>query len=153
MHPGGRPPMYETPEQLQKKVDEYFVYVKGETETRPSSTVFQGHVFTKREPEPVTISGLAYYLGFESRQSFYDYEQKPEFSYIIRKTRLFIESMYEGRLQGNNPTGAIFWLKNAGWKDKQEVEQTGGITIKYQAPGDYIYPAQDQSDSGIPESI
>jgi len=36
-----------------------------------------------------------------------------------------IENYAENRLFGNNPTGAIFALKNYGWKDKREVEQTG----------------------------
>lgn len=74
-----------------------------------------------------TISGLAYYLGFESRQSFYDYEERPEFSYTIKRCRLFMESWYESRLQGNNPAGSIFWLKNAGWSDKQEIESRNTI--------------------------
>jgi hypothetical protein len=34
-----------------------------------------------------------------------------------------------------------------------EAEVNAGITIRFETPGDYIYPAQDQSDSGIPESI
>jgi len=34
-----------------------------------------------------------------------------------------------------------------------EGEVNAGITIRYEKPGDYIYPAQDQSNSGIPESI
>lgn len=38
-------------------------------------------------------------------------------------------------------------------KAKQEIEQSGGIKIQFADPGDYIYPSQDQSDSGIPESI
>lgn len=32
-------------------------------------------------------------------------------------------------------------------------EVNAGITIRYEKPGDYIYPSQDQSNSGIPESI
>lgn len=92
--------MFETPEDLQQEVD--------------------GYLLGNLTP---TISGLAYHLGFESRQSFYDYEEKPEFTYTIRKCRLFMEAHYEARLQGNNPTGAIFWLKNAGWTDKQEIDQ------------------------------
>jgi hypothetical protein len=51
---------------------------------------------------------------------------------------------------------AIFWLKNRRskeWRDKQEIEQSGGVTIRYENPGDYIYPTQDQGDSGIPESL
>jgi hypothetical protein len=34
-----------------------------------------------------------------------------------------------------------------------DAEVNAGITIRFETPGDYIYPAQDQSDSGIPESI
>jgi hypothetical protein len=34
-----------------------------------------------------------------------------------------------------------------------EAEVNAGITIRFEDPGDYIYPATDKSDSGIPESI
>jgi hypothetical protein len=34
-----------------------------------------------------------------------------------------MESWYEARLQGNSPAGSIFWLKNAGWTDKTEIDQ------------------------------
>lgn len=101
----GRPPKYETPEELEKKIDEYF-----EDVTKP------------------TITGLALFLGFESRQSFYDYEKNGNFSYIIKRARLHIESIYEESLHSQSCTGAIFALKNFGWKDKQEVEQNGIMT-------------------------
>lgn len=55
-----------------------------------------------------------------------------------------------------DPTAAIFWLKNRRpkeWRDKQEIEQTGGLKITFVEPGDYVYPTQDQGDSGIPESL
>lgn len=116
--------MYETAVDMQNKIDSYFA----------------------QELIP-TISGLAYYLGFESRQSFYDYEEKEEFTYTIRKTRLFMESRYEERLQGNSPTGAIFWLKNAGWTDKQEIDQktehSGSITFG----GIHIIKPNEHNDS------
>lgn len=116
--------MYANPEALQEKIAEYF--------------------FERQCP---TISGLAHYLGFESRQSFYDYEQKEDFTYTIRKIRLFMESIYEERLQGNSPTGAIFWLKNAGWTDKQEIDQktehSGSIDITWQEP-----PVSNSDDKG-----
>ena len=34
-----------------------------------------------------------------------------------------------------------------------EAEVNAGITIRFENPGDYIYPATNESDSGIPESI
>lgn len=72
-----------------------------------------------------TITGLAYHLGFESRQSFYDYEKNQDHSYTIKRARFFIEASYESCLRGNNVAGPIFALKNLGWKDKQELEHTG----------------------------
>lgn len=71
----------------------------------------------------VTITGLAYYLGFASRQSFYDYENDERYSYTIKRARLFMESVYEGQLLKGNVAGAIFALKNFGWSDKQEIDQ------------------------------
>ena len=70
----------------------------------------------------LTVSGLAFYLGFESRQSMYDYEKNDIFSYVIKRLRLFVEHCYESQLYTFNATGAIFALKNMGWKDKTETE-------------------------------
>lgn len=104
--PAGRPPTYKTAEQLQKKIDEYFSNIES-NESIP------------------TITELCLYLGFASRQSFYDNEKVPELSYTIKKARLRVESVYEKRLFSNSPTGAIFALKNFGWSDKQEIEHSG----------------------------
>lgn len=107
----GRPAMYGTPELMQQAIDLYFKTCDA-------------------EKKPYSITRLAYALGFESRQSFYDYEKKPEFSYIIKRSRLLVESGYEDGLRENNCTGSIFALKNMGWKDKTETELSGGIDIK-----------------------
>ncbi len=66
-------------------------------------------------------------FGFETRQSFYDYEKRDGFSYIIKRARLFIEKEYEENLSIGNTTGAIFALKNMGWFDKQELQHSGEI--------------------------
>jgi hypothetical protein len=95
----GRPALYDDEEEFKAKIEEYF------TEVGIKST----------------ITGLAYFLGFESRQSFYDYADRGKFSYIGKRARLFIESCYESKLSGNNPTGPIFFLKNMGWKDRTEI--------------------------------
>lgn len=115
----GRPPMYTDPLEIERLVQEYFE--KGVK----MRTVILGPPNARYEiqvPVP-TITGLAIYLGFESRQSFYEYEQKPEFTYTIKKARLFIENEYEEMLQTGNTAGAIFALKNFGWTDKQEIDQ------------------------------
>lgn len=97
----GAPQFYATPEELSVKVEEYF-----------NTNSFY------------TITGLALYLGFCSRQSVYDYEKRPEFSYIIKRALLRVENAYELKLSGDKPTGAIFVLKNMGWIDKQQTDVT-----------------------------
>jgi hypothetical protein len=110
---GGRPRVYETPEELQIAVDGYFSYL---TEKK----------------EPATVTGLALHIGFESRQSIYDYEEDGEFSYIIKNARLRVECEYEKRLTtAQSPTGAIFALKNMGWKDKTEQEIHGAMPVTW----------------------
>lgn len=106
----GRPRIYDTPDELEKAVNQYF---------------------DETDYQDITITGLAFHLGFESRQSFYDYEKNEAFSYIIKRARLRVEMQYELRLGNQSPTGAIFALKNMGWKDKQEVEQSGGLAITW----------------------
>ena len=94
--------MYETVEQLEEAIEDFFE----QCDDKP------------------TITGLAYWLGFESRQSFYAYEGKEQFSYTLKRARLRIESNYEKMLQKQSCAGAIFALKNFGWIDKQEIDHT-----------------------------
>lgn len=118
---GGAPPFFQTVEELQIKIDQYF---RSDLNKRK---IVIGKVPNERVIEvPIpTLTGLAYYLGFASRQSLYDYEEREGFSYTIKRARLFIERDYEEQLQYGNVTGAIFALKNLGWKDKTESEITG----------------------------
>jgi len=117
---GGRPALFKTVKELEDKITGYFE--KG-IKIKKIVVGKKPNNYVVEIPVP-TISGLALYLGFESRQSFYDYENKPEFSYTIKKARLTIEVEYEGQLQVGNVAGAIFALKNMGWKDKTEIDQT-----------------------------
>ena len=123
---GGRPPHYNTSEDLENKIHEYFT---GGVKVRKIIVGKAPNIDVIEIPVP-TISGLAYYLGFASRQSFYDYEEKEGFSYTIKRARLFIEVEYEEQLQHGNTTGAIFALKNMGWKDKTETDNTHRGDIK-----------------------
>jgi hypothetical protein len=117
----GHLPFYDTPEDLQIAIDDYFkngvtkrTVIVGRKENQQAIVV----------PVP-TISGLCYHLGFASRQSFYDYEEKANFTYTVKRARLFIEKEYEEQLQTGNTVGAIFALKNMGWLDRQDHELTG----------------------------
>lgn len=120
---GGRPPLFDDAAKLQAAIDDYF-----------------------ENFSPLTITGLALHLGFESRQSFYDYEKNEVFSYIIKKARLFVEKMYEEKLLTNNCTGAIFALKNFGWKDKIETEHSGHLGITWNE--EKTYEAEPKTDTG-----
>jgi len=97
----GRPPIYSDDElgfeQLKEKCIEYF-----------------------SQDEKATITGLALYLGFSCRDTLYEYSKKEVFSDLIKRAMLMVENSYE--LSGTSFD--IFALKNMGWKDKTEVEQT-----------------------------
>jgi hypothetical protein len=109
----GRPPKFDNVEQLQSEIDSYF-------DKPPTKEVItkDGLQFVS----VVTITGLALHLGFESRQSLYDYESNDKFSYTIKRARLHVENNYETQLQYGNSTGAIFALKNMSWSDKTQTD-------------------------------
>ena len=132
----GRPPLFENPEDLENKVLEYFEWIQGEyeerqgeriTEKKDGSIITETYTywFTIRERVTPSITGLAMFLGFESRQSMYDYLKKDGFSYSIKKALLKVENNYEMGLWQEKPTGAIFALKNMGWVDKTETKLSG----------------------------
>lgn len=107
---GGRPPKYKNVKELENKINEYFESLLNE----------DGDEFEKRP----TVSGLGLYLGFMSRANFDQYAEKEEFKYCIKRAKYLVESSYEEMLMSKVSTGAIFALKNMGWKDKTEVDQT-----------------------------
>lgn len=110
----GRPPIYETPEQMMLKAAEYFDY-----ETTASGIC-----------KP-TISGLIFHLGFSCRQSWYTYKTKPEFKETVDRLLLFIESCYEKNLHGFQWAGSAFALRNINseyWKDEIIQQQNQIIT-------------------------
>lgn len=118
----GRPPIFETPDDLENAINEYFqsgVKIRKVVVGKPPNQQ------VVEIPVP-TITGLCYHIGFESRQSFYDYELKDEFSYTVKRARLFIEVEYEEQLTTGNTVGAIFALKNFGWKDQTQMDMTTG---------------------------
>ena len=104
----GRPPKYETPQEMQEAIDAYFDGLDGEMPT---------------------ITGLALALGFDSRAGLLYYQdEKREFLATIKKAKARVEVAMERELINRNGTvtGLIFNLKNNfGWKDAQELTHTG----------------------------
>ena len=118
----GRPRIFETPEQMELKAAEYF----------ESLIVFTpgGDVDYHT---PATITGICLFLGFNSRQGFYEYKERSEFSDIVARIQMTVENSYENGLYTKFSQGCTFALKNMGWKDKTEQEismPSGSVTIK-----------------------
>ena len=111
----GRPPKFETVEELEEMIDWYFF-----------DATHDSCGFPRLIRKPITISGLALHLGFADRQSIQDYSKKDKFSFTIKRAKLIIENYLEECLFGNNVTGVIFNLKNNyGWIDKKDVKHEG----------------------------
>lgn len=112
---------------LSNLIDEYFNYIKGAYHSSQNDIGQGGGPVNKsenkiwdREPEPPTISGLAFFLGFESMQAFIGYEEKGRFAHILKRARLRIESVYEKKLHLQSSAGAIFALKTLHWNEQQK---------------------------------
>lgn len=115
----GRPLKFKSPEELQKKIDEYYQWAKD-------------------NKKHITISGLAWYLG-TTRKTLLEYENcdsndslkgiedsvKVEFINAIKRAKARIEMEYEeGLYHKESVVGTIFTLKNNyGYVDKQEIVQ------------------------------
>ena len=97
---------YTTNKELVERIDDYFNSLE-ETGKLP------------------TITGLAYHLGFSSRQSIYEYQENPTFGDSVKRARLAIEaSLEQYLLNSKTPAGIIFSLKNMGWSDQQKLDIT-----------------------------
>ena len=101
-----RPRIYNDENELQEEILKYFEQCKNE---RP------------------TVTGLALFLGFASKQSLYDYEKNDKFSYPIKRALTMIECELEKRLENQSVSGIIFALKNMGWTDKVQTEHSGEL--------------------------
>jgi hypothetical protein len=124
----GRPPHYETVEQLQEKITEYFANCPDKRTVMVWKAVWKEKRQEQEEIPCPTITWLALHLWFADRRSLYEYEDKQEFTHTIKVARTFMEREYE-KLLHTNPTWAIFALKNFWRSDKHEVESTSKVTL------------------------
>lgn len=152
----GRPLKFSSVEDLQRQIDAYFAdcdphWTTGMSwrEKRDSSNKVMRDDWEEYERRyetdqiPYTITGMALALD-TTRDTLLDYESgnydnvdfdddlTARFSDTIKKAKLKIHGYAERRLDGNNPTGTIFSLKNNfGWVDKTESDITSkGESIK-----------------------
>lgn len=109
----GRPLKFETVEDLQKQIDDYF-----------DNTPF----------EEWTVTGLALALDtyrdvlidYQNGKYDTDEENEAKYSNAIKKAKLKVEHSYERDLKKYGRSGTIFALKNFNWKDRQETDVTSG---------------------------
>lgn len=123
----GRPPMYKNAEEIQEKIDAYFKDCEGEllldAEGNPIIDKYGDAV--RVGTRPLTITGLALALGFNSRQALLNYQDKPEFNDTITRAKAKVEQYAEERLfDKDGANGAKFSLSNnfEGWREKQQIE-------------------------------
>ncbi|RYU91072.1 hypothetical protein EWM62_03805 [Mucilaginibacter terrigena] len=109
------------------RINRYFDLIKGKfhMELLPNTALKEKGKLTYQkiwdtEPEPPTLSGLALFLGFNSRNEFEAYERGGEFANHVKRARLRIEAEYEKKLHYQSSTGAIFMLKSLGWAEKPD---------------------------------
>jgi hypothetical protein len=130
-----KPPKFALDE-LNQKVDAYFAYIEGDyhIEQKPpknvkDDSILEDVIVYDRPAEPPTITGLALYLGFNSRQEFEECEKKPRYATALKRGRLKIEAEYEKKLHLTSAAGAIFALKSLGWNDDKETDASSLKTL------------------------
>jgi hypothetical protein len=129
---------YKRPFKSARELDDlilcYFSYAGGS----PSAEKKKANNNTITPSGPPTLSGLAFYLGFNSLAEFEAREAKGRFASRLQRARLYIEAIYESRLHSS--TGAIYALKAMGHgekatgKTREEQDNTFNIEIVGSGP-------------------
>lgn len=132
----GRPLKFNTPEELEKLVQEYF---------------------DETDPEEWILTRLIFHVGLGKTQ-FFEYGKREGYSHIIDEARLLIESSYELDLKKYGRTGTIFALKaNYGWKETQFINHTvdadlvidDGFDRALGNVDDFVDPASLETDTDV----
>jgi len=100
----GRPKIFKSVKEIDDKVDKYKAYLKDNA-------------------EPPTMAGLAYFLEVD-RKTLYNYSKDEDFFPTIKKYRDWVTMKLEEMSIKLTGGGTIFLLKNYGYTDKQEIENT-----------------------------
>ena len=94
---------------LNRLIDEYFECSKNDTD---------------KTAEPITVTGLALYLGFYSKDQFDNYLQSGRYAWTIKRACFKVMAYYESRLHYPAPTGAMYALKCMGWTEKPKLSKS-----------------------------
>ena len=115
-----RPRAY-TPEALEAKFEEYTQWVKANPVY--INKVSAGEIIPVPTQRPLTLVGFCQFAGI-SRQNFYEYESREEFSDVLTRVRVAIEAdQLEGALVGTYDSGIVARVLRLA--DRQDVTTNG----------------------------
>ena len=123
---------YNTPEEMQEKIDAYFASCEGHILTddngKPILDKF-GHP-NIIDAKPPTITGLALAIGFNSRQTLLNYQAKAAFRDVLIRAKSRVEMYTEERLfDKDGAAGARFSLQFnfKGWREDKDDENKAPV--------------------------
>lgn len=128
----GRPLKFQSVEELENGINEYFI------------------VTPKDE---WTWTGLALHLD-TTKETLREYKEREEFVVPLKKALLKVENGYETDLKKHGRSGTIFALKNFDWKDRNETDITtqgdkiqSGVIVLPQRNGNPLESSKETDSS------
>lgn len=95
---GGRPRLYDSPEQFNEAVNAYYIACMGHN-------------------EPLTLTGLCLFMGFSGRNAMFRYATYDGFLHAVTRARTLIEYGYEKAVLVNKNAAAARLLTSIGGDD------------------------------------
>jgi hypothetical protein len=145
-NPVGRPLSFKNVEELEAAIDAYFDYCDNRLKQVHSK---EGESYAIANPEPYTMSGLAYALGVD-RKTIINYQRKDEYFHTINRARARVEADIDRRMNDKETftPGLIFNAKvNFGWIDQTNIDvTTNGKDMPAPILGNVTNVSSDNSD-------
>lgn len=104
---------------------------------------------------PYLITELVLAIGLVDRRALRDYEKRPEFAATCRMIQERVCASYELRLSQGAGAGAIFVMKNMGWRDSAEVTHSNpdGSAMSNRLVIELVRPDPQATIDALPESV
>ena len=136
---GGRPMKFQSPEELQSKIDSYFDYCESRTKKEVVKTRDYYEVIDLPDPIPYTVYGLADFLDCDA-DTLLNYQTRDAFSVIIAraKHKILTNKVVRGLDGKSNPaiTKLLLGYNYGIVEPKGETQDDKNININIQYPPD-----------------
>ncbi len=138
-------------EELDKLITQYFEWIEGEyqAEQKEIKGDLKDVKVWIRDPEPPTIAGLAFHLGFSSLAQMEWYRYKGKHAELIQRAILRIMANYEKKLHDGSASGAIFILKGSGEYDRKNNKPAEKTNVNLKTKLIIAGPALSSSERDI----